>query len=79
MDNFGYTFSTALFELKAGYKVARSSWGKEYWIKLQVPDRNSRMTLPYIYQETAEGTRVPWIPTQEDLLTVDWGIIYENV
>lgn len=76
MNNFG----KALNDLMDGKKVARQGWnGKGMWLKLQVPDAHSKMTLPYIYIEYPEGhmvypngSRVPWLASQTDLLSHDW-------
>lgn len=58
-----------------GNKVCRSNWnGKDMWIKLQIPDKNSKMTLPYIYMKTAQGDLVPWLASQTDILAIDWEI-----
>lgn len=73
-------FGEALRELKAGGKVARSGWnGKGMWLVLQVPDANSKMTLPYIYIEYPvghpaypQGSRVPWLASQTDAFAEDW-------
>jgi hypothetical protein len=66
-------FSVALDELKLGRRVARKGWnGKGMWLELQVPDANSKMTLPYIYMSTAQGDLVPWLASQTDLLAEDW-------
>ncbi len=41
-------FGGALKEMKAGERVARDGWnGKGMWLALQVPDGNSKMSLPY--------------------------------
>lgn len=77
------TFGDALEALKAGKKVARSGWnGKGMWLLLQVPDKNSKMTHPYIYIEYPEGhpaypngSRVPWLASQTDALADDWGFV----
>ena len=74
--NFGW----ALEQLKAGRRVMRSGWnGKGMWLVLQVPDEHSKMTLPYIYIEYPvghpaypQGSRVPWLASQTDLLASDW-------
>jgi len=76
-------FGAALIALRAGHRVARTGWnGKGMWLKLQVPDENSKMTLPYIYIEYPEGhpaypsgSRVPWLASQTDLLAEDWEIV----
>jgi hypothetical protein len=66
-------FGGALANLKLDRRVARSGWnGKGMWIKLQVPDAHSKMTLPYIFMFTAQGDLVPWLASQTDLLANDW-------
>lgn len=67
------TFSEALKLLKMGRAVARTGWnGRGMWIKLQVPDKDSKMSLPYIYMRTVKGHLVPWLASQTDLLEDDW-------
>lgn len=75
-------FGQALDKLKCGQKIARSGWnGKDLWLELQVPDENSKMTLPYIYinypddAKNTPGARVPWLASQTDILSNDWGIV----
>ena len=82
------TFGEALEALNNGASVARKGWnGKGIYIKLQTPDANSKMTLPYIYIVTnglvtdnpnaPKGT-VPWIASQTDMLAEDWEIVEEK-
>ena len=53
-------------------KFARKGWnGKGMYIQLQVPDRYSKMSLPYIYMKTVQGDFVPWLASQTDILTDD--------
>ena len=74
------SFGRALASLKAGERVTRAGWnGKGMWLELQVPDANSKMTLPYIYlnypagsNAYPQGARVPWLASQTDLLADDW-------
>ena len=69
-------FGAALNELKKSNKVARIGWnGKNMWIALQVPDKNSKMSLPYLFMKTACGNFVPWLASQTDILGEDWEII----
>lgn len=76
-------FGQALEWLKKGKAVSRSGWnGKGMWLLLQTPDANSKMTLPYIYIEYPKGhpaypngSRVPWLASQTDLLAEDWNYI----
>ena len=76
MNTETFGFGVALEGLREGMKVARQGWnGKGMFIKLQNPDENSKMRLPYIYMSTAGGELVPWIASQTDLLREDWVII----
>lgn len=69
--------------LREGKSTARGGWnGKNMWLKLQVPDEHSKMTLPYIYIEYPaghpaypNGSRVPWLASQTDILADDWVIV----
>jgi hypothetical protein len=73
----------ALLQLKSGHKVRRKGWnGKGMWLALQIPDENSKMTLPYVYIEYPvghpaypQGSRVPWLASQTDLLSEDWELV----
>ena len=67
------TFSEALERLKNGGRVSRKGWnGPNQFLKLQVPDVGSKMTLPYIYITTVQGELVPWLASQTDILECDW-------
>ena len=66
-------FSYALEALKGGHRAYREGWnGKDMYLELQVPDENSKMTLPYIFMRTVQGDLVPWLASQTDLLSSDW-------
>lgn len=76
--NFGH----ALEALKRNFRVSRTGWNeKGLWLELQTPDAHSKMTLPYIYlnypddAKTTPGCRVPWFPSQTDMLANDWCIL----
>lgn len=81
-------FSQALLALKDGKKVAREGWnGKGMFIFL-VPGSQFKVNRPPllgIYEEgteinyhahidmkTADGTIVPWLASQTDVLANDW-------
>ena len=80
------SFGDAIYYLKLGYKVTRKGWnGKGIHLELQVPDRYSKMTSPYIFIDTtgletsnpnSPKSRVPWLASQTDMLSEDW-CIYE--
>lgn len=65
----------AIKELWNGERVCRTGWnGKGQYLMLQVPDTHSKMTLPYIYITTVDGSLVPWLASQTDILATDWQI-----
>jgi hypothetical protein len=69
-------FGDALEALRLGRQVQRAGWnGKGMWLALQVPDANSKMSLPYIYMSTVTGDLVPWLASQTDLLAEDWSAV----
>lgn len=76
------TIGWAIKQMWNGDRVMRAGWnGKSMWLKLQVPDENSKMTHPYVYIEYPKGhvayplgSRVPWLASQTDLLATDWSI-----
>lgn len=76
-------FGKAIEQLKKGNKVARTGWnGKGMWLLMQVPDAHSKMSLPYVYIEYPvghpaypNGSRVPWLASQTDMLSEDWLIV----
>jgi hypothetical protein len=79
--NFGH----AIELLKGGNKVRRRGWnGKGIFIELQIPDKYSKMTHPYIFIDTtglqtnnpdAPKDRVPWLASQTDMLAEDWELV----
>lgn len=80
-----HDFGWALNCLKSGKAVARKGWnGKGIYIRLQIPDVSSRITLPYIYIVTnklitdnpdAPKGIVPWFASQTDMLAEDWEVV----
>lgn len=71
------TFSEALDQVKLGKKIYRHGWnGSGMWVKLQVPDENSKMRRPYLYMSPVDGMLVPWVASQSDLLADDWAIYH---
>lgn len=71
-----FDFGVALQSLRSGNKVTRDGWnGPGQYLELQVPDENSKMTLPYIYIYTVQGDLVPWLASQTDMLATDWRLV----
>jgi len=66
----------AVKQMNNGSKVTREGWnGKDMWLALQVPDANSKMSLPYVYIKTVDNKLVPWLCSQTDLLATDWQVV----
>jgi len=78
-------FGEAIKAMKEGENVRRKGWnGKGIFISLQTPDKNSKMTSPYIFIDTtglqtenkaAPKSCVPWLASQTDMLAEDWSVI----
>ena len=69
-------FGLAIEAMKKGKKVTRLHWNApNQFLKLQTPDANSKMNLPYIYISTVSGQLVPWLASQTDMLEDDWMIV----
>ena len=80
----GLSFGLAVEALKSGKRVTRAGWnGKGLWLELvqQSPSGD----LPYIRliypvpgngaMPYPNGARVPWAPSQTDVLADDWQIL----
>lgn len=66
----------AIKEMQNGRCVSRENWnGPGQFLELQVPDDQSKMTLPYIYISTVQGDLVPWLASQTDILATDWYVV----
>ncbi len=84
-------FETALSALKQGKRVARSGWnGKGMFLYLVngstfkvnrppllgiYPEGTEIKYLPHIDMKTADGSCVPWLASQTDLLAEDWCVL----
>lgn len=69
-------FGQAIEALKEGKCVTRKGWnGKGMWLALQRPDEHSKMQQPYIYMHPTDGKLIPWLASQADMLSEDWGVI----
>ena len=69
----GMSFGAALEAMKNGKAVRLPHWSPEVKIQLQKPDEHSMMTHAYLYVRSRFGC-VPWIPTQVELLSMDWQV-----
>lgn len=88
------TFSNALDAVKAGAKIARTGWnGKDMFIFLVpgsvfnvnrppllgiYPEGTEITYLSHLDMKTADGSIVPWVASQTDILANDWIIVKEG-
>jgi hypothetical protein len=61
-----------------GESVYRKGWNGHHKLTVQNPDAHSKMTQSYIYMTTEQGERVPWCPSQTDILSSDWAVINQE-
>ncbi len=67
-------FGEALEEVKKGKSMRLPFWSGEVLIKAQYPDKNSKMTHPYLYVDSRFG-KVPWKETVVELFSEDWEVV----
>jgi len=86
-----YEFGQVLAALRAGRRAARRGWnGKGMFVYLVpgsqfvvnrppllgiYPEGTQITYLPHIDMRTADGSCVPWLASQTDILAMDWEII----
>lgn len=81
----GMSFGLAIEAMRMEKQVARRGWnGKGIYVELMEPDATSYMADPYFFIDTsglesdnpdAPRVRVPWAPSQTDMLAFDWEIV----
>ena len=67
------TFGEAMDNILDGGGMRLEQWSPEVFIRIQHPDENSKMTASYFYADSRFG-KVPWIPTQIEMFSGEWGI-----
>ena len=81
----------ALNTMKSGNKVARCGWNGKGMFLFLVPGSQFKVNRPpllglypegteityqpHVDMKTAQGTIVPWLASQSDLLAEDWDIV----
>lgn len=66
-------FGEALEALKQGYRVLRPGWnGHGMWLRLEPADGEWQA---FIAMRTVQGSFVPWLASQTDLLAEDWEVL----
>jgi ribosomal protein L1 len=75
----------AIEELKSGKKVFRSGWNKDMFVIyfmeasigtefLSKEELEKNIELPFLILKTENNELVPWVASQEDIISEDWGI-----
>lgn len=77
-ETFG--IGQAVKEMRHGNKVGRSGWnGKGMWLELSQLGEGAmykdRPIQEHVLMATAQGTFVPWLASQTDLLARDWQLV----
>ena len=79
------SFEIALTEMKNGQFVARECWNTQpqlegYPKAVHLHNFQDLTFTPMIIQQNAdsEGRHMPWSPSQDDLMAVDWIILTTN-
>lgn len=71
------TFGEALEAMRNGKAVRLPHWKEDVHIRIQTPDKHSKMTAPYLYVTSRFGC-VPWVVTQIELLSTEWELYTEK-
>lgn len=89
-ETLSFPFGMAIEALKLGHKVSRVGWnGKGMYLALFDPLKDNLQTLtvtcneasvpkalhPFIVMSTVDNIYVPWLASQADMLSDDWGIV----
>lgn len=67
-------FGEGLEEVKKGKSMRLPNWAHDVKIKAQFPDKDSKMTAPYLYVESRFGC-IPWKETMIELFSEDWQVL----
>lgn len=73
-----FGIGNAVKEMQKGCRVRRAGWnGKGMFLELVMDGRlpDDRIMEPYVVMYTAQGTLIPWLCSQSDLLAFDWELV----
>ena len=60
-----------------GNKMTNLDWnGMNMYIEAQFPDEHSKMSHPYLYIVDTNGHKCPWTPSQKDMFSQSWSVVY---
>lgn len=91
VDEPSHDVGWAIARLRAGATVARAGWnGKGMWLYLapgfapggeftiHSQGFKTKRFLPYVAMRTVDGSCVPWLCSQTDLLATDWEEVHRG-
>lgn len=67
-----FSFSKAVELLEQDSPVTRTSWPLGEFIEYHEPESGEFMTLKYCYKQISPNVKIPWLPSQEDMMADDW-------
>jgi hypothetical protein len=67
-------FGKAFEHARSGGGMRLPHWGSDVVIRAQFPDKNSKMTAPYLYVTSRFG-KVPWKETMIELFSCNWEVV----
>lgn len=71
------SFGTAFDTMKGSVEelgMRLPKWSPDVVVKIQVPNKNSKMTAPYLYVKSRNGL-VPWKVNMIELFAETWEIV----
>jgi hypothetical protein len=89
-----HEFGWAIKQMRNGEKVRRAGWNGKGMFLFLVPGSTFKVNRPpllgiypegteinyqpHIDMRTVQNTVVPWVPSQSDVLAIDWEVVEEN-
>jgi hypothetical protein len=52
-------------------------WKESNKVRLQIPDKNSKMKLPYLYM-SVDDVNYPWMPNFDEMFSLNWEAVKEK-
>jgi hypothetical protein len=70
-----WSMALAMLENGEAHAVSRVAWNEEVSVSLQLPDTNSKMTLPYLYMVKGND-KFPVTLSCESQFADDWYVVF---
>lgn len=73
----GFGYALEILKRNEKYGIRLPKWSEDVFIRVQYPDKDSKMTAPYLYVESRFG-RVPWKETMIEIFSNYWEVWMEE-